>query len=169
MLLSMMNKNITIKLIFGAIFTLFYQIIIAPRTSFANTNADMALILTIWVALTCNPKTVVIFGFAVGLLVGALTPIELGWASLLLAIIGYLVCIIKNKIVIDPLPSKIATLICSIFVYNFFYQLFTNFDLFIINFSYMITTILFASINTAIAGIIVFIIIRYRHILRKLI
>jgi len=165
----MMNKNLIIKLVFGAFFVLFYQIVIAPRTSFADTHADMALILTVWIAMVCDLKTGVIFGFAVGLFTGALTPIDLGWASLLLAIIAYLVGIIKIKIVIEPMPNKITVLICSILIYNFFYQLFSNFGLFIINFSYMITSILYASINSTIVGIIIFVIIRYRYILRNLI
>ena len=165
----MVNKNALIKYIFGALFVVFYQMIVAPRTSILNAQADMALILTVWVALDVGPREGVIFGFVVGLLTGFLIPMELGWVALLLSVIGYLTGNVKNRIVIESLPIRIIILLVAVLAYNMMHIFFTRFELLILNIDFVLINTIISTLNSIIIGIILFTIIRYRYILRNLI
>jgi rod shape-determining protein MreD len=164
-----MNKNLLIKFIIGVLFVIFYQIIIAPRTSILGAYADTALILTVWVALDLGAKNGIIFGFAAGSLIGLLTPIELGWSALLLSLIAYLTGSVKHKLVVEPMPAKILVLLVALLLYNMAYIFFTRFELFLINFEFVLTSVAYSTINSLIVGIILFIMLRYRYLLRNLI
>jgi len=165
----MMSNNSMIKYILGALFVAFYQIIIAPRTSLMGTQSDMALILTVWTALAYGSTAGIYFGLTAGILIGLLTPMELGWVGLLLSFIGYITGNLKTKLVIEPMPSKILTLLAASLVYNFLYIFFTRFELIILNLSNVLSVTLKSALNNALVGIVIFLIIRYRFILRKLI
>lgn len=163
----MVNKNLITKYIVGSIFVVSYQIIIAPRTSILNTYADLAMILTVWIALAHGSNKGILFGFISGTLTGILIPLELGWSTLILSFIGYFTGIMKNKLVIDPMPSKVLVLIAAALAYNILIVFFTRFELFLIDISYVLSHILFSTINSVGVGIIIFIIFRYRYLLRN--
>jgi len=165
----MASKKDIIKLILGALFVVSYQIIIAPRISLLGAQSDMALILTVWMALTYGSNAGIYFGLTAGVLTGLLTPMELGWAGLLLSFIGYFTGNLKTKFVMEPIFSRILVLLTAALVYNFLYIFFTRFELLILNFSNVLLVTFKSTLNCTLVGIIVFIVIRYRFILRKLI
>ena len=167
-----MNKYTVTNFILVALFAVFYQVIIAPRTAIAGTEANMALILTVWIALAFGPEKGAYFGFIAGFLAGALTPIEFGYSCLLLTLTGYFSGLARNKMVVEPLLAKIITLLISIIAYNIFYM-FTTFlasflSFFMVDFSFTLVEIAYMTINSFVVGIIIFILIRYRFLLRKL-
>jgi rod shape-determining protein MreD len=165
----MVNKGALIKYIFGMLFIVFYQIVVAPRASILGAHTDMALILTVWVALDFGPREGILFGFTAGLLTGLLIPMELGWAALLLSIIGYIIGNIKNKLVIEPMIIKMLILLFALLAYNILYIFFTRFDLIILNIEFVLSNTIISTLNSTLIGIIIFLIIRYRYILRNLI
>lgn len=164
----MANKLTTIQYIFSFIFLIFFQIIIAPRIYIGSAYVDMAVVLTVWVALVQGPRSGIFFGFVAGLLTGTLKPMELGWLSLLLSITGFLVGNIKEKLVMDPLPVRILTLLVVAFAYGLLFLFFTGFELFLKNPSFVFLSTFYAALYTTIIGAIVFCFIKYRYVLRKL-
>lgn len=164
----MVNKLTTIQYIFSFIFIIFFQMIIAPRIYIGNAYVDIAVILTVWVALTKGPHTGMFFGLGAGLLTGLLKPVDLGWISLLLSAIGFLVGIVKDKLVMDPLPVRILTLLIVAFVYNIIFLFFTGFEMFLKNPFFIFSSTFFAALYTSIVGAIVYCFLRYRYVLRNL-
>jgi cell shape-determining protein MreD len=164
----MENESSITDYIFAAIFVMFYQVVLAFRIGFGGAQADVAAIITIWLALTRGPHVALIFGLVIGFLVGLLTPMELGWSSLLLVFAGYFTGILRSKFAIEPMPSRILTLVIVMFVYNLLYYFFVHFELLLFNFGFALTNIVSSTINSVFVGIILFIILRYRFILRKL-
>lgn len=163
-----MNKISAIKYVIIAIFVIFYQIVIMPRTTISNVQADMALILTVWIALNSGSKEGLYFGLVIGLLMGFFNPMDLGWQSLLLAIIGFSLGQISHKLAIEPMPMKISLLFGAAIIFNFMYVFFTSFQLILLNPSYVVTSALFSALYSTAVGIIIFSAIRYRYVLRYL-
>ena len=163
-----MNKISAIKYIIIALFVVFYQVIIMPRTTIGSIQADMALILTVWIALNEGAKEGLYFGLVMGLLMGVFNPMDLGWQSLLLSIIGFSLGKISHKLAIEPMPMKISLLFGAAIIFNFLYIFFTSFQLILLNPSYVVTGALFSALYSTAIGVIIFSAIRYRYVLRYL-
>jgi len=164
----MENKKFRIKFATGLLFVLFFHIVLAPRIGFGGSYPEIAAIMTIWMALTYNPSTGVFFGLLSGLLVGLLTPYNLGWSAMILIFIGYVTGVLKNKLVIEPLPGRIVALAVALFVYHTLFYLITYYGMAYLNFGFIVSSILISTLNSAIVGAIIFIIIWYRYIVRNL-
>jgi rod shape-determining protein MreD len=128
----------------------------------------MAVVLTVWVALVRGSRTGMVFGFVAGLLTGVLKPMELGWICLLLSATGYLIGNIKEKLVMDPLPVRILTLLIVAFAYNVLFLFFTSFELFFRNASSAFLSTFYTALYTTIVGAMVFYFIKYRYVMRNL-
>ncbi|OQX92973.1 MAG: hypothetical protein B6D58_00330 [candidate division Zixibacteria bacterium 4484_95] len=164
----MVNKMTTIQYIFGFIFIVFFQMIITPRICIGNAYVDMAVILTVWVALVKGSHTGMFFGLGAGLLTGVLKPIELGWISFLLSATGFLVGNIKDKLIMEPLPVRILTLLIVALIYNIVFIFFTGFEMFFRNPSFIFSSAFLTAAYTTLVGAIVFCFLRYRYVLRNL-
>jgi rod shape-determining protein MreD len=164
----MENKLTISRYIIGVIIVLFYEVIIAPRIRIAGIEADLAIIMTVWIAMNHGSRSGLFFGFIIGFLTGVFNPMDIGWSCLFLGAIGYIAGLIKNKLVIEPIPMKLLMLAISTLVYNSIMMIFTSFGLLMTSFSYVIYYVLFSTLYTAIIGCIIFYIIRYRYALRKL-
>jgi len=162
------NKVLALKYIFGAVFIVFYQIIIAPRLTIAGIQSNMAIILSVWVALNRGSKAGTFFGFTAGLLIGFFTPADLGWAALILALIGFSAGSLKKKLVIEPISTQLLVLLAAAFIFNILFILTTKFGLFFANPAYALIDAFYAALYSAFIGVIIFYIIRYRYILRNL-
>ena len=162
------NKLLISRYIIGLVLVVFYQIIIAPRVSLFGYQADLAIIFTVWIGLIHGPKSGAYFGFLAGFAVSVLTPSELGWTGLLLLLVGYIVGTVGNKLEIDPIPIKGLILLISAFAFNVFQLLFTKFELVLLNPVFVLYSTLFPAILSALAGVIIFYIIRYRFVIKDL-
>jgi rod shape-determining protein MreD len=164
----MANKIISAEYIFSALFVLFFQIIIASRISIGGVTADMAIIITVWFAFVKTPRIALIYGFVLGFLAGMISPIDMGWAAMLLALTGFMLANLKEKIVMEALPIRITTL----FVIAFFYQLvflgLSRFDMIASDPSFLLLNSLFSTIYTTIIGTMIYLFIEYRYILRNM-
>ena len=146
----------------------FFQIICAPRLAINGVRADMGMVLVVWVALETGRREGTLFGFFVGLALGVLSPAQLGWSALLLGVIGYIIGSIKARLVIDPIPVRLALLLCAAFIYNILFLFFTGFELYLINPSYSFATNALAAVLTTVLAAVTYYFIRYRYLLRKL-
>jgi len=162
------NKIQALKYIFSALFVIFYHVIAAPRLSIAGIQTDMAIVITAWIALNLGRKAGTIFGFSIGMLIGVLTPTALGWAALILSLIGYFTGNLKNKLAVEQVSMQLIILLIASFIYNFFYILTTRFGLILANPTYVLTFTLYSALYSALVGMIIFFIIRFRFILRNL-
>jgi rod shape-determining protein MreD len=162
------NKILALKYIFGALFIIFYQVIVAPRLDITGIQADMAIIITVWVALHFGPKAGTLFGFAIGLLTGVLTPSDLGWGALILSVIGYFTGNLKNKLAIETVSMQLTILLVASLIYSLIFILTTRFGLILTNPSYVLTFTLYSALYTTLIGAIIFSIIRYRFVIRNL-
>ena len=156
------------RYIIGVIIVLFYEAIIAPRIRIAGIDADLAIIMTLWIAMNHGSRSGLYFGFVVGFLTGVFNPMDIGWSCLFLSAIGYTAGLTKNKLVIEPIPMKLLVLAISALVYNLILMAFTKFGLLMTSFSYVMYYVLFSTLYTAVVGCIIFYAIRYRYALRKL-
>jgi len=150
------------------VFVVFYHIIIAPRLTVAGVQANMAVVLSVWIALNRGSKAGTIFGFAAGLLIGFFTPADLGWAALILALIGYGAGSLKSKLVIEPISIQLLILLAAAIIFNILFILTTRFGLFIANPSYVLIDTTYSSLYSAVIGAVIFYIIKFRYILRNL-
>lgn len=162
------NKISAGKYLIIALFIIFFQIIIMPRTAIGNIQADMALIVTVWIALNSGFKAGLYFGLVAGILIGVFGPMELGWYSLLLSFIGFTLGKISNKLAIEPIPMKIALLFAAAIAFNLLYSFFASFQLLLSNPLHVIIGALLAALYSAAIGIIIFNLIRFRYVLRFL-
>lgn len=165
----MVNRSDIGKALGAALFVVFYSIVIGPRTALFGTRADMGLILTVWAALSYGPDIGILVGFVSGLMMGMLNPSELGWSALLLSFVGYGAGSLRSKLVVGPLPVRALVLLVSAVGFNLLYFLFTQFELYLLNAPYVFSTSLISTANSTLVGIVVFALLRYRHILRSLI
>jgi rod shape-determining protein MreD len=154
--------------IFSALFVLFFQIIIAPRITIGGITADMALIVTIWLALVKTPRIALIYGFVIGFLVGMLSPADMGWAAMLLALTGFALANLKEKIVMEALPIRVVSLFVIAFLYQLLFLGLSRFDMISSDPTYIMLNPLFSAIYTTIIGATVYIFIEYRYILRNM-
>jgi len=164
----MTDKLVLGKYIAGAIVVIFYQAIIAPRTRILGVEADMAVILTIWIALNHGLQTGVYFGFIMGFLTGVFNPLNLGWSCLLLSSCGLITGIIKNKLVVDPIPVRLLILLLVAFVYDFVYIFCTQMDLALGNITYTLSSSFFTALYSALVGALIYYIIKHKSVLRNL-
>ncbi len=164
----MANSLLLSRYIIGLIIIVLYQVVVAHRISISGFEADLALIFTIWVALVHGHKPGAYFGFIAGILIGVLNPLELGWAALLLTILGYTAGTISNKLEIDPMPIKGLILFISALAFNLFMLLFTKFELILVNPNFVFAHSLFPALYSAILGLVVFYLIRYRFVIKDL-
>jgi hypothetical protein len=164
----MANKLTISKYIIGAIIVLFYQVIIAPRIRIGGIEADMAVIITLWIAMSHGSRYGLYFGFAVGFRTGVFDPMDIGWSCLFLSGIGYTAGLIKNKLVIEPIPMKLLVLACATLIYNLLFTVFTKFGLLLTSFSYVLYYVLLSTLYTTVIGGLIFYAIGYRYTLRKL-
>ncbi len=128
----------------------------------------MAIVLTVWIALNQGCRAGTLFGFAAGLLIGFFTPSDLGWAALILALIGYGAGSLKNKLVIEPVSVQLLIVLASAIIFNILDVLTTKFGLFFANPSYAISNAIYSAFYSAFIGVIIFYFIRYRYLLRNL-
>ena len=163
-----MNKVLALKYIFAAVFIVFYHIIIAPRLTIAGVQSNMAIVLSVWIGLNQGSKAGTLFGFAVGSMMRFFTPADLGWAALILALIGYGAGGLKNKLVIESISIQLLILLAAAIIFNILFILTTRFGLFIANPSYALFETAYSALYSAFIGTIIFYIIRYRYILRNL-
>ncbi|MCP4580232.1 MAG: rod shape-determining protein MreD [candidate division Zixibacteria bacterium] len=163
-----MNKIQALKFIFSALFVVFYDVIIVSRLSIAGVQADMAIVITVWIALNLGPKAGTLFGFSIGILTGVLTPSDLGWAALILSLIGYSAGSLKNKLAIEPVSVQLVILLAASFIFNLLFIFTTSFGLILSNPSYVLTYTLYSALYSTFIGVFVFYLIRYRYILRNL-
>lgn len=164
----MANKLLLSRYIIGLILIVFYQIIIAQRIALFGFHADLAIIFTVWIGLIHGPKPAAYFGFVAGILIGVINPLELGWAALFLIIVGYVNGTISNKLEIEPTPIKALILFISALFFNLLMFLFTQFELVIINPMYILVNTLVPAIYSALLGMLIFYIIRYRFVVKDL-
>jgi len=163
-----MNKILALKYVIAAAFVVFYHIIIAPRLSIAGVQSDMAIVFTIWIGLNQGSKAGVLFGFAAGLLIGFFTPEDLGWAALILAMLGYGAGNLRNKLVIEPIYVQLIILSVVAFIYNILFIFTTKFGLFFANFPHVLFAAICTTLYCAVVGAVIFYAIRYRYFLRNL-
>jgi rod shape-determining protein MreD len=163
-----MNKILTIKYILAAVFIVFYHSIIAPRLSIAGIQSEIAIVFTIWIGLNKGAKDGALFGFAAGLLIGFFTPVDLGWAALILALLGYGAGSLRNKLVIEPIYVQLIILTIATFIYNLLFIFTTKFGLFFANLPQVLFAVICMTFYSAAVGALIFYAIRYRYFLRNL-
>ena len=164
----MASRMISAEYTFAAIFIIVFHIIIASRIAIGGITADLSLILTVWIALEKPPRTSLIFGFITGILIGVLSPSDIGWAALLLALTGYFLSNLKYKIVMEALPIRIGSLFVIAFTYQFIFLSLSRFAMLSSDPSYLLINSLFSAIYTTIIGTMIYLFIEYRHILRNI-
>jgi rod shape-determining protein MreD len=164
----MVNKTINFEYVFAIIFALFFQIIVAPRISIAGVTVDMALIVSLWIALVKPPRTAMLFGFACGAFVGIVSPSDFGWAALLLAFFGLGLATLKEKLVMESMPLRFLMLLIFSFAYNLVFLSLSRFAMLGGDFGYIFLQTLFTSLYTTGVGILTFIFIQNRYIIRNM-
>jgi len=164
----MVNKAIKFEYIFAIIFALFFQIIVAPRITIAGATVDMALILSLWIALVKQPRTAMLFGFACGAFVGIVAPSDFGWAALLLAFFGLGLSSLKEKLVMEAMPLRFLTLLIVSFIYTLLFMSFTRFGMLSGDFGYIFLHTLITALYTTAVGILTFLFIQHRYIIRNM-
>ncbi len=164
----MANRLLLSRYIIGLILIVFYQIVIAPRIEVFGLRADLAIIFTVWIGLIHGPKPAAYFGFVAGILIGVLSPLELGWAALFLTIAGYVNGMISHKLEIDPIPVKSLILLITAVSFNLLMFLFTRVELIFLNPAYILINTLLPALYSAVLGMAIFYVIRYRFIVKDL-
>jgi hypothetical protein len=164
----MVSKTINFEYIFAIIFAIFFQIIVAPRISINTVSVDMALIISLWIALVKPPRTAFLFGFACGTFVGIISPPDFGWASLLLAFFGLGLSALKEKLVMESMPLRFLTLLIVSFIYNLLFLSLSRFAMLGGDFGYIILQTLFSTLYTTAIGILTYMFIQYRYIIRNM-
>jgi rod shape-determining protein MreD len=164
----MVNKTINFEYVFAIIFALFFQIIVAPRISISGVSVDMALIVSLWIALVKPPRTAMLFGFACGAFVGIVSPSDFGWAALLLAFFGLGLATLKEKLVMESMPLRFLMLLIFSFAYNILFLSLSRFAMLGGDFGYIILQTIFTTLYTTGVGILTFIFIQNRYIIRNM-
>ncbi len=164
----MANRFINIQIVSGIIVALAFNIVVMPRTVILGAVADMPLVVTIWIALTSTPRTAIIFGFLMGLLVGFARPAELGWSSVLLALVAYGIAALKDRLVMESMWLRIAGLFAAALIYRLLYFALARYGLLETNSAFVMITTLLSAVYTTVLGIIVFGFIKHRRMIRDL-
>ena len=163
-----MSRQSTGKYIVGALIVVFFQIIFAPRLAMGGVQADMGLVLVVWVALETGRREGTLFGFWVGLAMGVLNPAQLGWSALLMGLMGYAIGSVKTKLVIEPITVRLGVLIIAALIYNAVFLFFTGFELYLINPWHAFAVNALAAVLSMVLAVMTYYFIRYRYLLRKL-
>ncbi len=164
----MVSKIVNFEYAFAIIFVLFFQIIVAPRITIAGATVDMALIISLWIALVKQPRTAMLFGFACGAFVGIVTPSDFGWAALLLAFFGLGLSALKEKFVMEAMPLRFLTLLIVTFIYTLLFMALSRFAMLGGDFGYIFSHTLITTLYTTAVGIITFLFIQHRYIIRNM-
>jgi hypothetical protein len=164
----MVSRTINFEYIFSIIFVLFFQIIVAPRIAISGVTVDMALIISMWIALVKPPRTALLFGFACGAFVGIISPSDFGWAALLLAFFGLGLAYIKEKLVMESMPLRFLMLLIVSSIYTFVFLAFSRFDMLAGDFGYIFLHTIFTALYTTAVGILTYIFIQNRYIIRNM-
>jgi hypothetical protein len=128
----------------------------------------MALIISLWIALVKPPRTALLFGFACGAFVGIISPSDFGWAALLLAFFGLGLATLKEKLVMESMPLRFLTLLIVSFIYNLLFLSFSRFAMLGGDFGYIFLHALFSTFYTTAVGILTYMFIQYRYIIRNM-
>lgn len=164
----MAGKFINIQIVSGIIVALAFNIIIMPRTVILGAAADMALVVTIWIALTSTPRAAIVFGFVMGLLTGFARPTELGWSSMLLALVGYGISALKDRLAMESMWLRIAGLFAAALVYRFLFFALARYGLLEDGAKFVMMNTLLSAVYTTILGVVVFGFIKHRRMVRDL-
>jgi len=164
----MASKTINIEYAFAILFVLFFQIIVASRAAIGGITADMGLIVVVWIALVKPPQFALVFGFACGFFVGILTPADFGWAALMLAFTGFGLSTLKEKLVMESMQIRILTLFIVALLYHILFLSLSRFDMISGDFAYIFINSFFSSVYTTGVGILVYIFIQHRYLLRNM-
>jgi hypothetical protein len=141
---------------------------VAPRITIAGATADMALIISLWIALVKQPRTAMLFGFACGAFVGIISPADFGWAALLLAFFSLGLSTLKGKFVIESMPLRFLTLLIVSFIYTLLFLSFSRFDMLSGDFGFILSHTLITTLYSTAVGIVTFLLIQYRYIFRNM-
>jgi rod shape-determining protein MreD len=109
--------------VIGWIVVVFCQIVIVPRLEVSQVYPDVILIVVALLGLKRGWKSGLWFGFAMGITIGLLDPLNHGWIMVLVSMTGFFAGIIKEKIYVESDFYRAGVLLVLIFLYQFLFRL----------------------------------------------
>ncbi len=97
---------------------IFGQVVISPRLAVSNIYPDFVIVVVVLTALKKGWRFGLWFGFALGFGLDLMDPQNLGWMTLLVAIVGYFAGVTRGKIFLDNIFFQSITITAFTLVYQ---------------------------------------------------
>jgi rod shape-determining protein MreD len=133
----------------GWVLVAFCQIVIVPRLTVLGAYPDVLAAVIVMIGLKQGWRSGLWFGFAFGISVDLLDPQKLGWMTLLLSLMGYLVGVIRETIYMENPWFEVIMISIFTFLYQVLYRFLPEPSFFLGNILMMLVDSLFVAIYTA--------------------
>jgi len=137
----------------------FLQVVVAPRLAIMGIYPDILTAFIVIIALKQGRITALWLAFALALSIDLLDPSKLGWMTLLLSLIGYLMGVIRDTLYFENPWFEATMILLATFIFQIVYRFFPAPQFFMSSMLKMISESAFIAIYTvAVAGLIIWII-----------
>lgn len=149
-------------------FVIFCQVVISPRLAINEVYPDILLVITAFIGLRKGWRMGLWFGFATGLTIDLLGPLNLGRITLLVALTGFGAGIIREKFYVENSLYQTIMVLALVFVYQVLFRFVCWPGLFLDNLLGSLTDSFLIAVYSALIGNIGLLLLRQRSRLKGL-
>lgn len=147
---------------------IFCQVVISPRLAIGEIYPDILIAIIAFIGLRKGWRMGLWFGFATGLTIGLLDPLNLGWTTLMVSLIGFGAGIIREKIYVENSLYQTVMVLVTAFLYHLLFRFVCWPDFFLDNLQGSLSNSFLIAVYSALLGGLGLLLLRQRYRLKEL-
>ncbi|MEE8418334.1 MAG: rod shape-determining protein MreD [candidate division Zixibacteria bacterium] len=155
-------------LFFSWFFIIFCQVVISPRLAVNDVYPDILLVITAFIGLRKGWRRGLWFGFATGLTIDLLDPLNMGRVTMLVALTGFGAGIIRERFYVENNLYQTIMVLALVFIYQVLFRFVCWPGLFLDNFLGSLADSFLIAVYSALIGYFGLLLLRQRNRLKEL-